>query len=209
MLITHLGHACLLVETGGARILFDPGTMSFFDDVVDLDAVLITHQHADHLDPARLGYLLSRNPSALLVVDADSGSAVPGVATDHVVANSGDRLTIGDTSIEVLGGTHAVVYGDFPGCTNVGYLINDGEFFHPGDSFLVPEADVDVLAAAIDAPWLKIADSIDYVHRVSPRACIPIHEGEARDPSKYVRFLDTFGPPGVVARIEPRKATVV
>jgi L-ascorbate metabolism protein UlaG (beta-lactamase superfamily) len=209
MLITHLGHACLLVETLGARMLLDPGTMSFFDEVVDLDAVLITHQHADHLDPARLGSLLARNPAALLVVDADTGLSVPGLPTDHVVANVGDRLTFGDTSVAVLGGRHAVVYGDFPGCANVGYLFNDGELFHPGDSFLVPEADVDVLAAAIDAPWLKIADSIDYVRRVSPRACIPIHEGEARDPSKYVRVLDTFGPPGVVARIEPRKATVI
>jgi glyoxylase-like metal-dependent hydrolase (beta-lactamase superfamily II) len=53
MRLTHLGHACLLAEAGGARMLFDPGVLSGFDDVRDLDAVLVTHQHPDHLDPAR------------------------------------------------------------------------------------------------------------------------------------------------------------
>ena len=28
MKITHFGHACLLVESGEARLLFDPGTES-------------------------------------------------------------------------------------------------------------------------------------------------------------------------------------
>jgi L-ascorbate metabolism protein UlaG (beta-lactamase superfamily) len=27
---THLGHVCLLVETDGARLLFDPGVLSAF-----------------------------------------------------------------------------------------------------------------------------------------------------------------------------------
>lgn len=50
MKLTHLGHACLLVETDGARLLVDPGTMSDFAHVRDLDAVLVTHQHPDHVD---------------------------------------------------------------------------------------------------------------------------------------------------------------
>ncbi len=53
MRLTHLGHACLLAEVGDARMLVDPGVLSGFDDVSNLDAVLVTHQHPDHLDPAR------------------------------------------------------------------------------------------------------------------------------------------------------------
>ena len=62
MKLTHLGHACLLVETDDARLLIDPGTMSAFEDVRDLDAVLVTHQHADHVDAARLRRAARRQP---------------------------------------------------------------------------------------------------------------------------------------------------
>ncbi len=79
MKLTHLGHACLLVETDDARLLIDPGTMSTFEDVRDLDAVLVTHQHADHVDAPRLAALLAANPGARLVVDPDSVTAVDGL----------------------------------------------------------------------------------------------------------------------------------
>jgi L-ascorbate metabolism protein UlaG (beta-lactamase superfamily) len=94
MKLTHLGHACLLVETDGARLLFDPGTMSAFDDVRDLDGVLVTHQHPDHLDPVRIGSLLAANPRAALWVDADTVAAVPGLPA-HRVVRAGDKFGAG------------------------------------------------------------------------------------------------------------------
>jgi len=45
MRVTHLGHACLLVELADTRILIDPGSFSRgFDEVRDLDAIVITHR---------------------------------------------------------------------------------------------------------------------------------------------------------------------
>lgn len=207
MNLTHLGHACLLVETEHARLLIDPGTMSAFDGVRDLDAVLVTHQHADHVDVSRLGALLAANPSAQLVVDPDSATAVEGLPDQRTVADVGDRLTFGATSVEVIGGLHAAVYGDIPGCTNSAYLIDDGALLHPGDSFFVPDRDIDVLAVAVDGPWLKLAEAVDYVRAVAPRVAIPIHEGEATDPAKYAGMLTAFSPDGVVRRLEPGTAT--
>src|SRR5207248_6806 len=65
-----LGHSCLFVSTGDARILIDPGTFSpGFEEVDGLTAVLVTHQHPDHVDVARLPRLLERNPDAQLVTD--------------------------------------------------------------------------------------------------------------------------------------------
>jgi L-ascorbate metabolism protein UlaG (beta-lactamase superfamily) len=206
MRLTHLGHACLLAEVGDARMLFDPGVLSGFDDVRDLDAVLITHQHPDHLDPARLGPLLAANPGARLWVDQDTVTAVPGLP-EHTVVHRGDRFRIGGTAIEVIGGLHAAVYGDVPGCTNAAYLIDDGALLHPGDSFTVPGRDVDVLAVPVDGPWLKLAEAVDYVRAVRPRVAVPVHEGETTDPAKYTGMLAAFAPDGVVRPL-PRAQAV-
>jgi L-ascorbate metabolism protein UlaG (beta-lactamase superfamily) len=209
MKLTHLGHACLLVETDGARLLVDPGTMSDFSAVQDLDAVLVTHQHPDHVDAVRLVALLAANPGARLVVDPDSVAAVEGLPTDHVVARPGDRLTFGGTTVDVVGGLHAAVYGDVPGCTNSAYVVDGGSFVHPGDSFFVPPFEVDVLAVAVDGPWLKLAEAVDYVHAVSPRVAVPIHEGETTDPAKYAGMLTAFSPAGVVTRLPAAEAVVL
>ena len=65
MRITHLGHSAVLVETDGARILIDPGNFSdAWHSLTDLDAVLVTHQHPDHLDPENMPALLAANPSS-------------------------------------------------------------------------------------------------------------------------------------------------
>ena len=207
MKLTHLGHACLLVETDRARLLIDPGTMSDFAAVRDLDAVLVTHQHPDHVDAARLGVLLAANPGAQLVVDADSVSAVAGLPTEHVVARPGDRLTFGGSTVDVVGGLHAAVYGDVPDCTNAAYVVDGGALLHPGDSLFVAEMDIDVLAVAVDGPWLKLAEAVDYVRAVGPRVAVPIHEGETTDLGKYAGMLAAFSPAGVVRRLDPGQPT--
>ena len=73
MQVTHFGHSCVLLDMGAARLLIDPGNFSRdFEGVTGLDAVLVTHQHPDHLDPERLPALLRANPDARLVVDSGS-----------------------------------------------------------------------------------------------------------------------------------------
>ncbi len=209
MKLTHLGHACLLAETSGARLLLDPGTMSSFADVRDLDAVLVTHQHPDHVDRAGLAGLLSANPGARLLVDADTAPQLAELGADLLVGRPGDRFAFGGTSVEVLGGRHADVYGDVPGCTNSAYLLDDGALLHPGDSFHRPDREIDVLAVAVDGPWLKLAEAVDYVRAVAPRVAVPIHEGETTDPAKYAGMLAAFSPDGVVRRLDPGRATDV
>ena len=177
MQIVHFGHACVLLDTGSARLLIDPGTFSSgFEQTEGLDAVLITHQHFDHIDEKKLPALLAANPGARLVVDPDTAGVVEKLGLDHTVATVGDKLTFGGTTIDVIGGEHAEIYDGKPGISNAGYLVDGGAFLHPGDSLVRPEQDVDVLGVPVSGPWLKLGDALDYVNAVKPRVAVPIHE---------------------------------
>jgi L-ascorbate metabolism protein UlaG (beta-lactamase superfamily) len=164
------------VEDGRARILLDPGTLSGgFEALEGLTAVLFTHQHADHLDQARLRGLLDRNPRARVI--SDQGSAEPlgkaGVEVEAVA--DGQELDVGGVGIRVAGRDHAVIHPDIPVVPNVGYLVG-GRLFHPGDAFTEPGQPVEVLAVPAAAPWLKLAEPIDYLRTVRPRVAVPVHD---------------------------------
>jgi L-ascorbate metabolism protein UlaG (beta-lactamase superfamily) len=163
MQITHFGHSCVLLDTGAARLLIDPGTFSSgFEDLTGLDAVLVTHQHPDHLDPDRLPGLLRSNPDARLIVDPGTAEQLD---ADHETVEPGATVTVGGARVEVLGGRHAVIHPDIPVIPNNVYLV-DGTHLHPGDSLsVVPGDPPEVLFLPTAAPWQKLADAVDYLRR--------------------------------------------
>ena len=191
MKITHFGHACLLVETGGARLLFDPGTdSSGFETLRDLSAILITHEHDDHVDYAKLPALIVQNPGAQLIADRDTAAKLDGARA----VEPGDIVDVGGVSIRVVGGAHEPVYASIPDCTNAAYVVGDGEFYHPGDSFFVPDVSVGVLALPIGGPWLRVRDAVDFLRAVSPRIAVPMHEAALAHPAQNIGMMGAFGP---------------
>ena len=62
--ITRMGHAAVVIEVDDTRVLIDPGVFCPDEtfELEDLDAIVVTHQHPDHLDRTRIGALLERNP---------------------------------------------------------------------------------------------------------------------------------------------------
>jgi L-ascorbate metabolism protein UlaG (beta-lactamase superfamily) len=207
MRLTKLVHACVLVEEDDTRILIDPGSFTQgFEDLDGVDAVLITHQHADHVDVDRLGVLLERNPVAALYSDEGTASVLADRGFTAEIARAGDRLPLG-VPVEVFGTNHAIIHPDIPMIPNVGYLIG-GRFFHPGDSFTVPDEPVDVLGLPTGAPWLKVSEAVDYVRTVAPRVAVPIHEAALARPSMHYGIFDKLALPGTtVTVVEPGSST--
>jgi L-ascorbate metabolism protein UlaG (beta-lactamase superfamily) len=195
MQFVHYAHSCVLAETGSARLLFDPGVFSRgFEDIRDLTAILITHQHPDHLDSERLPALLAANPDAQLIVDPASAETVAAFGLTARTVLPGESFTIGDTRVDAVNGNHAIIHPEIPVPPNVGYVLDDGAFYHPGDSFFRPQQTIDVLAHPAAAPWQKLSEAIDFLRMVKPRAAFPIHEAVSAIPQMfYSRFID-LGP---------------
>ncbi|GAB3595124.1 MBL fold metallo-hydrolase [Angustibacter peucedani] len=206
MRLTHLGHACLLVEHDGARILVDPGGFSRgFEELTDLDAVVITHQHADHVDVERLPALLEANDGARLVAEPETAAELQKAGITAEALHAGDELELGGVPVRGAGGQHAVIHPDVPRVGNVGLLIGtsraaggDGLLLHPGDAYDVVPDDVDVLALPLWAPWTKVSETVDYLRAVAPAVAVPVHEGPLLPPARgiYLGHATRLAPEG-------------
>jgi L-ascorbate metabolism protein UlaG (beta-lactamase superfamily) len=94
--LVHLGHARVVVDTGATRVLLDPGVFSDgWQTLEGLDAILATHQHADHLDVERLPALLGQNPDAELVVDPGTADVLGERGIAHTRREPGEEFTVG------------------------------------------------------------------------------------------------------------------
>jgi len=175
--ISRFGHAAVLVEAARARILLDPGTFSVpaVWELTGLDAIVVTHQHPDHLDRDRIDGLVAANPGARLLAEPETAETLEGWSP------TGDGLTfdLGGLTLTGVGARHAEILPSIPRVGNVGILVTAADeptLFHPGDTYEYRPDGVDVLALPLTAPWAKISETVDFMRAISPATAFPIHD---------------------------------
>ncbi len=207
--LTHGGHACVRLERDGRRLVLDPGAFSDLSVLDDADAVLLTHDHPDHVAPAELVAALSARPGLEVwapgpLVDRLTEEGAPGERL-HAVAD-GDRFTAAGFDVRVTGERHAVIHPDLPGLANVAYLVA-GAVLHPGDAFTPPPpgAEVDLLLVPVAGPWMKLSEAVDYVRAVGPRIAVPIHDAILSEPGRALadRLVGGLGGAPELRRLAP------
>lgn len=175
--LTKHAHACVSLEKEGRRLVIDPGTFTpdAGEAVAAAGAILVTHEHPDHLDEAVITAALEQRPELALY----GPEAVVGRWRrfgDRVVAVAhGDRFDVEGFEVSAYGERHAVIHRDLPVVSNIGYLI-DAKLFHPGDAYCVPPARVTTLLLPTSGLRTHFADAVDYVRVVNPTTLIQIHE---------------------------------
>jgi L-ascorbate metabolism protein UlaG (beta-lactamase superfamily) len=164
--LTRFTHACVRLERDGRVIVIDPGIYSEPQALLGADAVLLTHEHVDHVDRLRLAGLGAP-------VFAPAGADIPDLPFEPLAA--GDERDIAGFRVRAIGGQHAPLLDGQPVPANLGYLV-DGAVYHPGDSLARPEVPVSTVLVPAGGPWLDLHDAIAFLREVGPTRAFPIHD---------------------------------
>ena len=194
--VTWLGHATVLIEVGGRRLLTDPvlrdrvGPLRRIGPAPDpaawsrLDAVLVSHLHHDHLDLPSLRrlartvpVLVPRGAAALLRSHADVRELAAGEGTE-----------IGGVTVTAVPARHP---GDRLGTRHrgeaIGFLV--GRTYFAGDTG--PPAEPAALRGHVDTALLPVGgwgltlgphhldpvQAAELAAALQPRLAVPVHWG--------------------------------
>jgi L-ascorbate metabolism protein UlaG (beta-lactamase superfamily) len=169
--LTKYTHACVRLEKDGKVLLIDPGAWVEDAALQGVDAILVTHEHPDHLDADRV-------KASDAPIWTNSGvSAQLGELGDRVtVIEGGKSFEAAGFSVSAFGNDHAIILPELGvPCQNVGFLVEDA-VYHPGDSWTRPDRAVHTNLVPLSAPWYTTPEAIAFTREVAAEQTIGIHD---------------------------------
>jgi L-ascorbate metabolism protein UlaG (beta-lactamase superfamily) len=200
MQLTKFTHACVRLDDGDRTLVIDPGVFSEVPQALDgASAVLITHEHPDHIAPDKLRAAAKADPRLRIWAVGAVAESLGDLGEQVVSVAPGETFEAAGYSVRTFGGQHAVIHPSVPVIANVGFLI-DENVYHPGDSFAVPDVPVQALLIPTNAPWSKASEVIDFAVSVRAPRAFQIHDVLITD--VYAAMVEGFidrisGPFGV------------
>jgi L-ascorbate metabolism protein UlaG (beta-lactamase superfamily) len=197
--LTWLGHSTVVIDLEGMRVVTDPVLRARVwhlrrerpvaaDALGDLDVILLSHTHYDHLDLRSLGRL-DRNLT--VVAPRGVGRLVRRRGFERVFElDVGEELALGAVRIRATYAEHESSRGPLsPSTPSLGYVVEGtARIYFAGDTGLFPEmskiapVDVALLPVAgwgprLPAGHLDPAGAAEALRLLRPKAAVPIHWG--------------------------------
>jgi len=212
MHLEKFGHACVRLAKDDQHLVIDPGIFTDPAALDGADAVLVTHEHADHFVESHLRTAADANPALHIWTNSSVASQLTGLGDRVHTVGEGEQFTAAGFDVRVHGTWHAEIHREIPRITNIGFLV-DSTVFHPGDALTVPDEPVDTLLLPVHAPWAKLGELIDWVREVHPRQMYALHDALLNDAGLglVAGLLGERGP-GVgapYARLAPGESTTL
>ncbi|WP_297951906.1 MBL fold metallo-hydrolase [uncultured Desulfobulbus sp.] len=205
--LTFLGHGTLMLTFKDTVLHVDPyGKVADYAALPRADLVLLTHDHADHLDQAALA--LVRTPVTDIVLPPVCADRVQG----GLILKNGETRTVRGITVTAVPAYNLVHRRDngqpfHPRGAGNGYLLDFGDtrLYVAGDTENTPEMaalkDVDIAFLPMNLPYTMTPEMVaDAARSFRPRILYPYHYGDT-DPQRLVELLRDQ--PDIEVRIRP------
>lgn len=193
--ITFLGHASLILSSGGTVVHVDPySKMADYASLPKADVILITHEHPDHLDPAAIRAI--RKETTRVIASAAAAEQIKGAT----VMENGARLALDTIGIEAVP-AYNIRHERSPGVPfhpkgrGNGYVVTMAglRIYIAGDTENIPEmkslAGVNVAFLPMNVPYTMTPEmAADAARMIAPEILYPYHFGET-DTAQLVALL--------------------
>jgi L-ascorbate metabolism protein UlaG (beta-lactamase superfamily) len=193
--ITFIGHGSLMFAYRGVVIYVDPfSRLGDYSKLPKADLILITHEHADHLDVKALEQV--RTPKTILILTETCAARIKG----GIVMQNGDVRTVGGLQIEAVPAYNLVHMRSegvpyHPRGIGNGYVItfHEKRVYIAGDTENIPEMkqlqNIDCAFLPMNLPYTMTPEMVaDAATAFKPKILYPYHYGDT-DTLKLVELM--------------------
>lgn len=178
MKVKKLGHCCLIIEENGKKIMTDPGSWTIDEHKKEqnIDIILITHEHGDHVHIESLKEIIKNNPKAIVITNEGVGKLLDESGIEYEILENKIPKEFMGIELEAHDCKHEEIFEELGQVKNTGYFIGK-RLFYPGDAFYNPNKPIEILALPVAGPWANIKSATNYALEINPRICFPVHDG--------------------------------